>query len=265
MFHFVLNSHFECGNFIRKHFLMSTVFIFVLQFVSFCSMNSLSSIDEYVPESKRFCANGVLYDETESLRNQPTEERINTCFGYLQDAPLNTLPDYIPDLCNDLAKHGRKDGLQHLLQLVKDSPIAGRDAIYNHMFTALRRQENSYSHALKQLVSIIYSLGKPTEVCIDYIARKIICEDNDNIGAFLNDLKEICSNGYKFKITMVNRLMQHCIDNFNIDFHQFVLTRIVNKLSKSELDVVNSTTLNSFVARRMANVKQHRMGLSRKI
>lgn len=214
-------------------------------------------------DPKRFCGNDN-FEVSDSLRNQPTDERINTLFGHLENAPLETVPNYIPDLCEDLVKHGRKEDLQHLLELVNAFPIAGRDSVFDHILEALLHQEPVYSKALKQLVSSIYGLGRPSEMCIDYIVRKITNTDNDNIAAFLDELKMISGTGYKFNITTINKLMKYSYENFNLNFHQFVLTQIVNKLSPSDLELVNGNILSKFTERRLSNVRQQRMGLSRK-
>lgn len=221
----------------------------------------MSSIDEYLADPKRICHGGSSLDFTESLRNQPTDERINTCFGYLQNDSLSTVPGYIPDLCNDLVKRGRKEDLQHLLELVKDSPVHGREPIYDSLLLAFMQEEPSYSKALKQFISI---LGKPSEMCIGYIARKILSHANDNIGSFLDELKLIVATGHKFNVTEINKLMMYCNENFNMNFHQFVLTRILNKLPAEELNKLNQDILTKFANRRLAHVKQQRMGLPRK-
>lgn len=222
-------------------------------------------------DPKRFCGNDnfeVSDSLRNQLRNQPTDERINTLFGHLENAPLDTVPNYITDLfdgtnlCNDLVKHGRKEDLLHLLELVNATP--GRDSALDHIFEALLLEEPVYSKALKQLVSSIYSLGRPSDMCIDYIVRKITNNDNDNIAEFLDELKIISGNGYKFNVTTINKLMVYSYENFNLNFHQFVLKNIVNKLSPPELDLVNANILSKFTQRRLSNVKQQRMGLGRK-
>lgn len=223
--------------------------------------SSLSSIDEYLSDPKRFCANGCA---SNGLCNQPTEERIDTLFGYLKNASFDTVPEYIPDLCHELVKHGREDGLKDLLEMVKGTPIGDRDPIYDYILQALLQVESSYSKALKRLANAIYGLGTPTDRCMNYIVRKIFSAENEDIGAFLDELKKLCAKGYKLNATMINKLMVHCTDNFDVPLHQFVLTRIVNKLSKSELDTLNETILKKFVDRKMEHIKHQRVGLSRK-
>lgn len=216
-------------------------------------------------DPKRFCTNGsVAFDWNDGLRNQPTEQRIDILFGYLKNASFETVPEYIPDLCNELVKHGHQEGLKNLLEMVKDTPIGDRDSIYDYMLQALLQVETSYSKALKRLANVIYGLDKPSNRCIDYIVRKIFCSENEDIGAFSDEFKIICANGYRFNATMINKLMVYCTDNFNVPFYQFVLTRIVNKLSKSELDDLNETILTKFVHRKLEHIKHQRVGLSRK-
>lgn len=119
----------------------------------------------------------------------------------------------------------------------------------------------SYSMMLKQLLNL-----NPNRYCcdhcIDYFARKICNHHNDELGSFLAELKMIKKRGYKFNAVMINMMMRHCTEHFDMHFHQFVLTKILN--DSSVLEHVNEDSLQKFVNRRLTNVKQIRLGLSRK-
>lgn len=134
-------------------------------------------------------------------------------------------------------------------------------AEYARMFQSLS-ETNSYSDAVKMLMSP--SVGIPDTKCMDFIARKIFDNGHD-IGGFFGQLQQMSGNGYTFGATHINKLMDYIIRNFNVDFHQFVLTRIVGKLTKSELDRLDSEILHKFSQRRLDHVGQHRIGLSRKL
>lgn len=67
----------------------------------------------------------------------------------------------------------------------------------------------------------------------------------------------------QFDVTMINRLMNYCVNSFNMDFHQFVLTKIIGNLSAQEVDLLNSDSFEKFVKRRLTNIKTQRFGLSR--
>lgn len=135
---------------------------------------------------------------------------------------------------------------------------------WDEKFRILMQKEVSYSLALKELIKMICSDGIPSNNWSDYIARKIVHNDNDNLGSFKNELEQLLRLGYKFKITMVNKLMNHCIANFDVNLHQLILMKIINPLTKSELDLINESVLKKFVDKRMGSVKIQRMGLSRR-
>lgn len=122
-------------------------------------------------------------------------------------------------------------------------------------------QDNAvaYSTALRQLLNA-HENRYCCDNCTDYIARKICSTRNDDIGAFLDELRKIASNGYSFNTVMINFLMNHCIEHFNMNFHQFVLTRIVNKKTP-EMDLVNKEILQKFVNKRLNFGLQQRQTL----
>lgn len=122
-------------------------------------------------------------------------------------------------------------------------------------------QDNAvaYSTALRQLLNA-HENRYCCDNCTDYIARKICSTRNDDIGAFLDELKKIASNGYSFNTVMINLLMNHCIEHFDMNFHQFVLTRIVNKRTP-EMDLVNEEILQKFVNKRLNFGLQQRQTL----
>lgn len=123
-------------------------------------------------------------------------------------------------------------------------------------------QQNSYAVALKELLKSIGDIQSNN--CVDFVARKILNERNDDVFGFFAELKEIESTGYKFDIVMVNLLMENCTRKYNMDFHQFIQTRIINKMSKNELNLLQQDILDKFVKVRLAHVaKQRYLGLPR--
>ncbi|XP_031633493.1 uncharacterized protein LOC116347154 [Contarinia nasturtii] len=231
------------------------------------SYDSISSLDEYLAKPKRLRAtldadNDGAFEMSESFRNQPTDERINTLFEYVQ----NTKLEYAPNLCNEIVEHGRKQELPRFMEVAKTFPTNVQPLVYDHVFRALWHADGAvYSTALKELTNIVHSVGYTSEKCIDYIVRKILATNNDNLSAFYDELKYIHKSGYKFDVMQMNSLMDHCIKNFDLNFHQFVLD-ILNKFSRPVLDMVNQELLKRFAERRMENVRQQRrLGLSRKM
>lgn len=197
----------------------------------FCfSANSFSSLEDYISGGKRQCINDD-YNET----------------SYANIAYM--------------VKDGRIDDLN---RLIESMPEYNQKLFFDKLFKVLQQNEVQYSMALKQLMEIIRGSGELDGKCIEYIVQKILHSDNDNIGGFRMELKQIVANGYKFNMTTINKLMNHCIVHFDVSFHQFVLTSIVNKLTADELDQLNESILMKFTEKRLANVKRQRMGLSRK-
>lgn len=93
---------------------------------------------------------------------------------------------------------------------------------------------------------------------IDFIARKIVDKHNDDMFGFFAQLKAIENTGYKFDFTLVNLLMENCIQKYNMDFYQFIQTRIINKMPKNELDLLNPDILQQFVKVRLEHVARQR-------
>lgn len=135
-------------------------------------------------------------------------------------------------------------------------------AQYDTGFKLLLNQESSYAVALKQLIKSIGDMQSN----IDYVARKILNKHNDDVFAFFTELNEIDNTGYKFDIVMVNLLMENCTQNYNMEFHHFIQTRIINRMSKPELDQLNHDIFDKFVNVRLRHVAQQRyLGLPRTI
>lgn len=135
-------------------------------------------------------------------------------------------------------------------------------AQYDSGFKVLLDQGNSYAAALKQLINGIGDIQSN----IDFIARKILNKNNDDVFGFFAELKAIENAGYKFNIVMVNLLMENCIHKYNMDFHHFIQTRIINKMTKDELDQLNQHIFDEFVKKRLGHVAQQRyLGLPRTI
>lgn len=135
---------------------------------------------------------------------------------------------------------------------------------YDADFKILLNQESSYAAALKQLLKSIGDVQDDN--CIDYIARKIVSKFNDDVFAFFSELKAFENSGYKFDICMINLLMESCIKKYNMDFYQFIQTRIVNRLSTTEIDQLNGEILEKFIKIRLKHVSAQRyLGLPRTI
>lgn len=133
---------------------------------------------------------------------------------------------------------------------------------YEAGFDLLLAHGHSYSSALKELINKIGDLQSNN--CITFVADKILNKRNDNVFSFFGELQAIESSGYKFNSALVNFLMEDCLRNYNMNYHHFIQTRIVNKLTTTELNQLNEKVLIRFVDERMRHVKQQRcLGLSR--
>lgn len=133
---------------------------------------------------------------------------------------------------------------------------------YDEGFKFLLIEESSYALALRRLIKGIGNVQ--TSNCTDYIARKILNKRNDNLLEFFDELKTMESVGYKFDFVMINLLMEYCVQKFDMGFYQFIQTRIINKLSKADLDQLNQDIFSKFIKVRMAHVAQQRyLGLPR--
>lgn len=133
---------------------------------------------------------------------------------------------------------------------------------YDDAFELLRMQEGSYSTALKQLMIKIGSV----ETNIEYITNKILDKGNDNIFAFFDELKTIVASGYKLNTVNTNMLMADCIEKYDMNYHHFIQTQIVNKMTQTELQKLNQSNLHKFVQARLDHVRRQRtmrIGLSR--
>lgn len=68
----------------------------------------------------------------------------------------------------------------------------------------------------------------------------------NDLKIFIEELGQILVFGYSFNETMINRLMAYRIEHFGVDFHQIVLTRIVNNLSDTQTNQLNEQILVKF-------------------
>lgn len=135
---------------------------------------------------------------------------------------------------------------------------------YEAGFEVLLNEKNSYAAALKQLIAGIGDIRLQNKNCIDFIARKILNQRNDDVHGFFAELKTIESTGYKFDVILANVLMESCIEKYNMDFYQFIQTRVVNQMTKIEIDGLNQPLLDRFVKVRLSHVAQQRyLGLPR--
>lgn len=135
---------------------------------------------------------------------------------------------------------------------------------YEAGFEVLLNETKSYAAALKQLINSIGDIQLQSKNCIDYIARKILNQRNDDVHGFFAELKTIESTGYKFDVILTNVLMENCIQNYHMDFYQFIQTRVLNQMSQIELDGLNQPLLERFVKVRLSHVAQQRyLGLPR--
>lgn len=133
---------------------------------------------------------------------------------------------------------------------------------YDAGFKALRNQERSYATALKRLIETIGGVGSN----LDFVARKILHQDNDDVFAFFAELEAIEKTGYQFNIVMANLLMEKCIQKYNMHFHHFIQTRVINRMLKDDMDQLNQNILEKFVKVRLGHVAQQRyLGLPRTI
>lgn len=133
---------------------------------------------------------------------------------------------------------------------------------YEDAFTEFIKRTGSYSSALKQLIT---EIGDDFNKNADFIVRKIVNKDNDDMFAFFEELKAIEASGYKFNTVLTNKLMEDCMDKFNINYYHFILQKIVNKMTKEELEQFKEGDLNKFVNTHLDHVQRQRLriGLSR--
>lgn len=130
-------------------------------------------------------------------------------------------------------------------------------------FQALPEDKALYPSELMKILCDINLSGLNVE-CLNFVVRKILATNNDDISAFKPQLEEILEIGFKFDTLMVNQLMQYCTRKYNMNFYQFVLKAIINKLTKTEIDKLNADILGEFVNERLKHVSSQRLGLSRK-
>lgn len=152
----------------------------------------------------------------------------------------------------------------HVFSFSCDSTSSLDGKYFEDLLTKYLAEKLDYCKALKASLKDIGTLKALGDKNWTNIVWKILDQRNLNISAFHNELKDILQCGYVFNVLMINRLMQYCIRNYNMKFHQFVLTCILNKLSKNELDQLNQESLEKFAYVRTQQNCLHRLGLCRK-
>lgn len=137
------------------------------------------------------------------------------------------------------------------------------NANYEQAFQSLLHLRTTYKGALNEMLDQMAMIDQSTRNrCLDFLANKIF--SNDNFIELIDELKKLNEYGYEFNPTMINKLMDHCVNNYDTEFHKFVRMKIVNPLTKVELDKLNVDILNKFVQRFLVHHQQLRIGLSKK-
>lgn len=111
---------------------------------------------------------------------------------------------------------------------------------FDEILNALIAVGHSYSEALKIVLGTIVSFNVTP---IDYIARKIASKNNDKMSEFIDELKQIMRLNYYFNPMMVNAMMRHSLQNYNLHFHEFIAQHVLNHV---EVDHLDQGVLNDF-------------------
>lgn len=117
---------------------------------------------------------------------------------------------------------------------------------FDSIFNILMANDINYPDALKLLFSIIQHFAQK-EKGFDFIARKICQKDNDML-LYLNELKQIKNSGYGFQAITINALMEYSMKKYKVEFYGFVF-EIVNKLNAEQLNDLNKVKLERFCSR----------------
>lgn len=104
---------------------------------------------------------------------------------------------------------------------------------FDEILNALIAVGHSYSEALKIVLRTIVSFNVTP---IDYIARKIASKNNDNMSEFIDELKQIMRLNYYFNPMMVNAMMRHSLQNYNLRFHEFIAQNVLKHVEADRLD-----------------------------
>lgn len=174
---------------------------------------------------------------------------------------LQGIPSYVLDVCDGISDGNRNADMSGFFESIKAYSVHDKCQVFDMVLQALTKSQHSLPLALKQLLCWTKALRTPAEDnrdafdCNGYMARKILGGQIDDLSAFHDDIRNISSYGYQFDELMVNRLMNHCIKNFDPAFFKFTIP-IVNQASA--VYDLNGEILRKYTGRRL---QHHRQGI----
>lgn len=107
---------------------------------------------------------------------------------------------------------------------------------FDIILAALISDDRKYSEALRFMFEKI-AIFKVTNGQLDYIAQKITSKDNDRMAAFIPELNQLMDLNYRFNPIMVNTMMQHGMDKYEVLFHELVSKSVFKHSDIAAIDV----------------------------
>lgn len=174
-------------------------------------------------------------DWFETYLYQHLDGNLNKFFSEIEQQPRSVFPQVFVAFYKFCLKYKMTDHWTRFNStLAKKSSTKSFDEILN----ALIAVGHSYSEALKIILGTIVSFNVTP---IDFIARKIASVHNDKMSEFIDELKQITRQNYRFNPLMVNAMMRHCLQNYNHHFHDFIAQQVLKHVQANDLhqDVLN--------------------------
>lgn len=116
---------------------------------------------------------------------------------------------------------------------------------FDIILEALISDGKKYSDALRFMFNKITIFKVTTGQLRDYIAQKITSKDNDKMVAFIPELNQLMDFNYRFNPIMVNTMMHHGMDKYDVRFHELVSKRVFKPIH-SDIEAIDVEFLTKF-------------------
>lgn len=181
-----------------------------------------------------------LYLNDESFERVLDQRNIDTFLDEIaqKNAPVAQMFVGFYKYCS---KHNYEEFWTKFVNLLDTDDIKSFDMILK----ALISDGKTYSAALRFMFDKIATFRITSERLGDFIAQKITSKDNDRMAAFIAELNQLMDLNYRFNPIMVNAMMQHGMDKYEVRFHELVSKRVLKK-DHSDIGAIDADFLAKF-------------------
>lgn len=168
------------------------------------------------------------------------QQNINTFLDEIAQKNMLVAPMFV-GFDKYCSKHNLEEIWTRFANLIDTEDTKSFDMILE----ALISDGKTYSAALKFMFTKISTFKVTTGRLGDYIAQKITSKDNDRMAAFIGELNQLMDLNYHFNPMMVNTMMHHGMNKYEVRFHELVSKRVF-KPCHSDVKAIDEAFLTKF-------------------